>query len=279
MAEAPTLVPGATLPGSVVIAHNSATQSENKIHDDDVARKYGFAGGLVPGVTDFAYMVAPAFAALGERWLQAGRMAARFFKPVYEGERTEIRARVDPSDATRVLLELLNPDGAICASGSASLDDSQVAPSLADFPQVALPAERPPVSYEVLAAVDVLGTVEGENTVESNQKFLDEIQDENPTWRRPGAPTHPGYLIRWANSALAQNVRLNPWIHVSSDCQLLGILAVGQPFEARSRVTELFERKGHKFVRLDVLIADKAERPLMRVDHVAIYDIRPAEGS
>ena len=31
------------------IAYNHATESENKIHSDEVARRYGFRGGLVPG--------------------------------------------------------------------------------------------------------------------------------------------------------------------------------------------------------------------------------------
>jgi hypothetical protein len=34
-----------------VVARNSATESENRIHADGVARKYGFKGSLVPGVT------------------------------------------------------------------------------------------------------------------------------------------------------------------------------------------------------------------------------------
>ena len=33
-----------------VEAFNTAKASENKIHDDDVARRFGFGGGLVPGV-------------------------------------------------------------------------------------------------------------------------------------------------------------------------------------------------------------------------------------
>ena len=33
-----------------VSAYNTSKQSENKIHDDAVARRYGFSGGLVPGV-------------------------------------------------------------------------------------------------------------------------------------------------------------------------------------------------------------------------------------
>jgi hypothetical protein len=31
-------------------AFNTARESENKIHDDAVARRFGFGGGLVPGV-------------------------------------------------------------------------------------------------------------------------------------------------------------------------------------------------------------------------------------
>ena len=33
-----------------VSAYNTARQSENKMHDDTVARRFGFSGGLVPGV-------------------------------------------------------------------------------------------------------------------------------------------------------------------------------------------------------------------------------------
>jgi hypothetical protein len=33
-----------------VQAYNTSKQSENKIHDDAVARRFGFSGGLVPGV-------------------------------------------------------------------------------------------------------------------------------------------------------------------------------------------------------------------------------------
>ena len=39
-----------------VEAFNTAKASENKIHDDEVARRFGFGGGLVPGVDVYAYM-------------------------------------------------------------------------------------------------------------------------------------------------------------------------------------------------------------------------------
>src|SRR5947207_11828570 len=44
--SAPRRTTGEQLPSYRVIAHNAATESENKIHDDDVAQQYGFAGGL-----------------------------------------------------------------------------------------------------------------------------------------------------------------------------------------------------------------------------------------
>ena len=38
-------------------AYNTAKLSENKMHDDTVARRFGFSGGLVPGVDVMAYMM------------------------------------------------------------------------------------------------------------------------------------------------------------------------------------------------------------------------------
>ena len=38
-------------------ALNTAPDSENRIHSDELAKEYGFEGGLVPGVTISAYLV------------------------------------------------------------------------------------------------------------------------------------------------------------------------------------------------------------------------------
>lgn len=44
------------MPVHRVRAVNTAPDSENKMHDDRVAAQYGFQGGLVPGVTVYAYI-------------------------------------------------------------------------------------------------------------------------------------------------------------------------------------------------------------------------------
>jgi len=55
-----------------VSAFNTAVTSENKIHDDDVARRFGFTGALVPGVEVYAYMAHMPVA----RWAATGSNAA-----------------------------------------------------------------------------------------------------------------------------------------------------------------------------------------------------------
>src|SRR5882724_10450201 len=69
-----------------VSAYNTAKQSENKMHDDTVAKRFGFSGGLVPGVDVMAYMMHLPVATWGRDFLERGLIEARFVKPVYDGE-------------------------------------------------------------------------------------------------------------------------------------------------------------------------------------------------
>jgi acyl dehydratase len=50
-----------------ITALNDATDSENRMHSDDVAARYGFKGALVSGVNVFGYMTQPLVAQLGTR--------------------------------------------------------------------------------------------------------------------------------------------------------------------------------------------------------------------
>src|SRR6516164_638881 len=103
-----------------VSAHNTSKLSENKIHDDTVARKYGFSGGLVPGVDVLAYMLHMPVAKWGRAFLERGLIEARFVKPVYDGEIAEVSAVEDHGGLT---IEVASR-GEICATGSASLPAS-----------------------------------------------------------------------------------------------------------------------------------------------------------
>jgi len=73
-----------------VSAYNTAKFSENKMHDDTVAKRFGFSGGLVPGVDVMAYMMHLPVAKWGRAFLERGLIEARFVKPVYDGDIADV---------------------------------------------------------------------------------------------------------------------------------------------------------------------------------------------
>src|ERR1700760_2573388 len=100
-----------------VSAFNTSKQSENKIHDDTVARRFGFSGGLVPGVDVMAYMIHLPVAKWGRAFLERGLIEARFVKPVYDGE----IAAVTGEERDGVVSIMVESRGELCATGTASL--------------------------------------------------------------------------------------------------------------------------------------------------------------
>ncbi len=253
-------------------AHNDAVSSENRIHDDDVARRYGFAGGLVPGVTVYAYLTHPAAARWGPTWVGRGTMSARFGKPVYDGETIEVRAAEEDDGALE--LTVVGGDGDVRAAGRATLPDAPRTPP-DPGPEVPLPRphDRSPASFAELARGRQLGSVDRVWSAAAAESFLDAI-GEDVEWYRSMPIAHPGWLVRAANSVLSRTVRLGPWIHVSSDCTHHGTVRDGARVSTRGYVTDAYERKGHKFVELDVLVlAD--EQAVMSIRHVAIFEPRP----
>ncbi len=73
-------------------AFNTAKNSENRIHDDAVARRFGFHGGLVPGVEVYAYMTHLPVRHWGRAWLERGIAECRLLKPVYDRDRVSVTA-------------------------------------------------------------------------------------------------------------------------------------------------------------------------------------------
>ena len=67
-----------SLPPYHVSAYNTAKASENKIHDDATAKRFGFRGGLVGGVHVYAYMTHLPVQRWGRAWLERGTGDCRF---------------------------------------------------------------------------------------------------------------------------------------------------------------------------------------------------------
>jgi acyl dehydratase len=252
-----------------VSAYNTAKQSENKMHDDTVARRFGFSGGLVPGVDVMAYMMHLPVAKWGRAFLERGLIEARFVKPVYDGEIADVTG--EESDA--VLTIAVESRGQICATGSASLPAAAPSLSLTDFSETAPVVERRPVDAMSYDLGKWLGTVPRAWAGEAATEYLTDVRETDPIYAREGL-SHPGLLQRIMNKVLVDNAILGPWLHVGSRMQLLAAARSGDELTARAKVTGNYEKKGHRFVELDALVVANGRTPVAQCQHIAIYQPR-----
>ena len=252
-----------------VSAYNTSKHSENKIHDDTVARRYGFPGGLVPGVDVLAYMLHMPVARWGRDFLERGLIEARFLKPVYDGEIAEVRA---VEDAGGLTLEVQSR-GDLCATGTASLPATAPAYALNDFVAASAVRERKPVSSTSYEVGKWLGSIPRDWAANAAKEYLAEIRETDPIYTRESLG-HPGLLPRIMNKVLVDNAILGPWIHVGSKMQLLSAGKVGDELTARAKVVGNYEKKGHRFVELDALVVANGTTPLAHIWHIAITQPR-----
>jgi acyl dehydratase len=248
-----------------VRARNLAPDSDNKIHDDDVAQQFGFSGALVPGVELFAYLSHPLVEAWGTGFFDGGRLEARFRRPVYDGD--ELAAAAEPDDSGTFAATLTGPDGVVRAVGRAWPPDGSTTPRR-DYPSMPAPRQLLPTGPESLP-LGPLGSVEEPVTVERHDAYLDGIGETLPIYRDVGL-VHPGAQLRIVNELLMRNVALGPWIHTASNCRFLAVPKLGSMLRAHGIVTEVFERNGHHYVRYDALVLSD-DLPVMEADHTAIY--------
>ena len=268
-----------------VTARNAATNSDNRIHSDAVARDYGFGGGLVPGVTLYGYLTKPVVEHFGRDWLERGTMDVRFARPVYDGSTVEATAVAageagSGPDAVELALALTDPSGTTCVTGRAGLAGLAAAghglpfdPAEIDF--AARPDPRPPADPDSLSPGTTLGTIVQPVRADTNAGYRALVEGDLDLYASEGL-AHPGVMILTANTVLSANVVMGPWVHVGSQVFNLAALPAGAVVETRARVRDRYERKGHQLVELDVAWCHDG-RPVMAAVHTAIYQLRAPE--
>ena len=267
-----------TLPVYRVTAKNTST-GENKIHDDVTARRYGFPGALVPGVTVYAYMTQPLAAAFGAAWLMRGTATVRFVKPVMDGDAVTVTGVVTARDGRGVTATVTagTPATPECATLTATIPAGQPTPiNLAAYGEAPLPERRPEATRVHLASLAMLGTPRVHYDAGQAEAYVAKVGEALALYRGTGGWVHPGFLLEQGNRALDRNVTMSPWIHVGSAVRHLGGARVGDRLATRGKVRSLFEKRGREFVEVDVVIvAGDTARPVAHILHTAIYRLPP----
>jgi acyl dehydratase len=249
-----------------VRAFNLSAASENKIHDDATAQRFGFRGALVPGVEVFAYMAHVPVAHFGRVWLEQGEAECRFLKPVYDGDIARVTATAEDDE----LALTVESAGERCATGRAAMPAPQPALAIDALPAGVPPEERPKASETSLAAGRALGIAPHIIDRAALAAYLDAISETEPLYRAEGI-IHPGQILRLANQALLQNVVLGPWIHVGSTIRFHALARVGEKLTVRARITSNTVSKGHATVVFDAIVVADNARAIAAIAHTAIW--------
>lgn len=99
----------------------------NLVHTDAYARKLGFKGALVPGVTLMGYITEMLTGLFGETWFEHGALSVFFRSPVYHSEHVVIsgvlRERSEQQGSPHVVLDISMQrpsDGRVVVTGQAA---------------------------------------------------------------------------------------------------------------------------------------------------------------
>jgi len=262
-------------PSYQISAINDALTSENRIHSDDIARKYGFTGALVSGVSIFGYLTHPLAATLGENWFRNTAAEVKFLKPAYEGDLLDIRLKaLKEGQRDHIQVSVSNPAGTLLAQlESQTGSDLPAVDSLADIAAEGTESTRPEISWDLIEPGRPAPRYEFLVSNERQQEALTLMRDDLALYRQGGNPLiHPYLLLKECNNALMRMFVLPAWIHVGSRLIMRDPVRVGEPLEIVTVPIEKWERKGHQFVRLYIAFRNSS-RVALEVWHTAIFKL------
>jgi hypothetical protein len=265
---------GSPLPEHRVKASIEATDLDNRIQDDEYARRNGFRAGLVSGFFVFAYMSRTLTDSFGRDWLERGSADVRFVRPVYDGEEIRISGVVsslEQNGTLRVDYQASNNQGALCGIGAAQLPSGSLSPepSVDDYPAGRGKPYRP-LSLESLQVGESLNPVFSEFTWNVHWQYCRKsIRDLHPLYEKT---LHPGWLVSRAGQILAANYAIQAWVDVSCRVQHFHVQEEECTIQTRGRVQDKFEHKGNHYVELDLAVFSPT-RCLATARYIAIFRI------
>lgn len=229
-----------------LIAHNYSESSENRIHSDEIAKKFGFRGALVPGVAVYGYLTRAVVEAYGEAWLGQSVDHVRLLKPTYDGEAVVIESAEEDG---QLKVTSYDPEGQLTAV--LTCNTTNALPELEDIALLEgsyKHPERVEISWDTVEPLQAFTPWQVTLTPEENKRYTDEALDNLPMYQQ--GVVHPHWLQSLANTALMNEYIMPTWIHAGSETRHRHLLREGDEITIRSVPMEKWRNKGHEFIRL-----------------------------
>jgi acyl dehydratase len=252
------------------IARNFAVASENKIHSDAVAKRLGFMGALVPGVTVFGHLTWPLTKHLGASWLQSSFVTTRFLKPAYDGERLAV-SHLNLNSITSV--EAHNESGVLLATLECRIENHPQTDERAQRRSADAGADRVEIVWDSVQVDEPFATYTWTPDAEHNREYAARLDDNTELFKQ--GVVHPHALLSQANRALVRHFIMPAWIHTGSEIRFRNLVRVDDSIEVRTVPIEKWEKKGHQFIKLYIAYV-RGEEVVTEIYHTAIFRIAGA---
>ncbi len=262
-------------------AFNQVPNATNQIHGDGLARQYGFSGGLVPGVTISAYLIHPAVEAWGMAWLTRGAAHVRVKSPLYDRETFQVC--ITESSNTSYRAELQRASEIVSATAEVTLvETTNPTPQRRGDPIADRDYVGPPASPESFAILKRHGCKAFRYQWPADSKMQTYLRtpDQMPEILRIPGPgfANMSFILCCSNWILERNAYMNPWVHLETQSQNFRPIPTGTAIVTEMSVVNFYEKKGHKFVDVDVSLFDEQDDAcLTTIKLRAIYKLRGSE--
>jgi len=250
----------------------------NPIHSTNFARRHGFSGALVGGVTVWGWATPAILRALGDGWLDRGWAEFAFRQPTYPGDRVTIRVR--PAEVEAFAVTMTNQDGVDCVVATVGPGDApwlgeitvpdRREPAPPPDPKPRLTLDDPPIGRDLVPTAQPM-------FVDDARKYMRVSQrTDDPHFAGEHPRIHPGWLAGRFEDLLRHNFAIPASMHTRSRVQHLAPAWAGQTIVSAARMVEAYERKGHHFGVFDCLVLGEGGQELARIRHTTIFRIAEA---
>jgi hypothetical protein len=263
------------IPSLKIYALNNSESSENKIHSDEIAEKFGFRGALVSGMNVLGYLNQPLIKHFGSDWLSHRILDVKFLKPAYQDDLVRVDSEIIQASQTQstVVSKAFNQIGELLALLESSSPMPMPSIDNLAYAQGAIEThERREIEWDLIHLKQPSYDFTWQPSAEDNKKRVDIQRDTSEIFRGPSAYIHPFYIGEACNKSLMRMFILPAWIHTASRIILRKALRVEDKITIKTVPIEKWEKRNHQFIKLYVAMIVNNE-VVVEIEHSAIFKI------